>query len=203
MQALLAYGVLLKKKSSTFFLICIIAKLKNQFPTETRIIYHLLKCLSLTRWTHLRCKIGTMSRCAFYPFTSFSIPYEIPRSSCYHTWMVFRKNLVIPTFHVLNLGISMDSEQKFTSIKINFAHHLITSSIYLRQSILLSAYETAETRSLYNSSLKNVAGKIRTERHWQPIAVPDGIDQVSLTVSWQGELITIPVSPEFRPFWLC
>ncbi|KAF8810640.1 DUF1253-domain-containing protein [Phlegmacium glaucopus] len=48
---------------------------------------------------------------------------------------------------------------------------------YLRQSILLSAYETAETRSLYNSSLKNVAGKIRTEKHWQPIAVPDGIDQ--------------------------
>ena len=97
--------------------------------------------------------------------------------------MVFRKNLVIPTFHVLNLGISMDSELNHTSFEINCAHHFLASAIYLRQSILLSAYETAETRSLYNSSLKNVAGKIRTEKNWQPIAVPDGIDQVGLTVS--------------------
>ncbi|KAF8196605.1 digestive organ expansion factor [Pholiota molesta] len=48
---------------------------------------------------------------------------------------------------------------------------------FLRQSILLSAYETAETRALYNNSLKNVAGKIRTEKTWQPIEVPAGIDQ--------------------------
>ncbi|KAH9484760.1 U3 small nucleolar RNA-associated protein 25 [Psilocybe cubensis] len=48
---------------------------------------------------------------------------------------------------------------------------------YLRQSILLSAYETAETRSLYNNTLKNVEGKIRTEKHWPPIEVPAGIDQ--------------------------
>ncbi|KAF8971254.1 digestive organ expansion factor [Flammula alnicola] len=48
---------------------------------------------------------------------------------------------------------------------------------YLRQSILLSAYETAETRALYNTSLKNVAGKIRTEKSWPPIDVPAGIDQ--------------------------
>ncbi|KAF8907832.1 digestive organ expansion factor [Gymnopilus junonius] len=48
---------------------------------------------------------------------------------------------------------------------------------YLRQSILLSAYETAETRSLFNSSLKNVEGKIRTEKSWAPIEVPAGIDQ--------------------------
>ncbi|KAJ3510271.1 hypothetical protein NLJ89_g4777 [Agrocybe chaxingu] len=48
---------------------------------------------------------------------------------------------------------------------------------YLRQSILLSAYETPETRALYNTSLKNVVGKIRTEKRWQPIEVPAGIDQ--------------------------
>ncbi|KAI0090475.1 digestive organ expansion factor [Irpex rosettiformis] len=48
---------------------------------------------------------------------------------------------------------------------------------YLRQSILLSAYETPEIRSLFNRSLLNVAGKIRSERRWSPIAVPDGIDQ--------------------------
>ncbi|KAJ3783528.1 digestive organ expansion factor [Lentinula aff. detonsa] len=50
-------------------------------------------------------------------------------------------------------------------------------SEYLRQSILLSAYETPETRQLYNASLKNVAGKIRTDKRWSPIEVPAGIDQ--------------------------
>ncbi|KAI0358530.1 digestive organ expansion factor [Trametes cingulata] len=50
-------------------------------------------------------------------------------------------------------------------------------SAYLRQSILLSAYETPETRALFNHSLKNVAGRIRTERRWPPIEVPEGIDQ--------------------------
>ncbi|EPT04571.1 hypothetical protein FOMPIDRAFT_1057882 [Fomitopsis schrenkii] len=48
---------------------------------------------------------------------------------------------------------------------------------YLRQSILLTAYETPETRALFNNSLKNVAGKVRTERKWSPVAVPAGIDQ--------------------------
>ncbi|RDB16721.1 U3 small nucleolar RNA-associated protein 25 [Hypsizygus marmoreus] len=48
---------------------------------------------------------------------------------------------------------------------------------YLRQSILLSAYDTPEGRALYNSSLQNVAGKIRTQAHWSPVNVPDGIEQ--------------------------
>ncbi|KZT63869.1 digestive organ expansion factor [Daedalea quercina L-15889] len=48
---------------------------------------------------------------------------------------------------------------------------------YLRQSILLTAYETPETRALFNGSLKNVAGKVRTERRWPPVEVPEGIDQ--------------------------
>ncbi|KAI0645784.1 digestive organ expansion factor [Trametes meyenii] len=50
-------------------------------------------------------------------------------------------------------------------------------SAYLRQTVLLSAYETPETRALYNHSLKNVAGRIRTERRWLPVEVPEGIDQ--------------------------
>ncbi|TFK44132.1 digestive organ expansion factor, partial [Crucibulum laeve] len=50
-------------------------------------------------------------------------------------------------------------------------------AVYLRQSILLSSFETPETRSVFNSILKNVAGKIRTEKRWAPIEVPDGIDQ--------------------------
>ncbi|KAI0916433.1 hypothetical protein AcV5_006869 [Taiwanofungus camphoratus] len=48
---------------------------------------------------------------------------------------------------------------------------------YLRQSVLLTAYETPETRSLFNNSLKNVAGKVRTERRWTRVDVPEGIDQ--------------------------
>ncbi|KAJ7680675.1 digestive organ expansion factor [Mycena polygramma] len=48
---------------------------------------------------------------------------------------------------------------------------------YLRQSILISALETPETRSLFNSNLKNVAGKLRVERRWSPVQVPEGIDQ--------------------------
>jgi U3 small nucleolar RNA-associated protein 25 len=52
------------------------------------------------------------------------------------------------------------------------------SAAYLRQSILLSSYETPETRSLYNN-LKNVAGKIRTTKVYNPIEVPAGIAQVN------------------------
>ncbi|KDQ57420.1 hypothetical protein JAAARDRAFT_177545 [Jaapia argillacea MUCL 33604] len=48
---------------------------------------------------------------------------------------------------------------------------------YLRQSILLSSYETPEIRSLFNTSLKNVAGRLRSERRWLPIVVPEGIHQ--------------------------
>ncbi|KIL64532.1 hypothetical protein M378DRAFT_24439 [Amanita muscaria Koide BX008] len=55
--------------------------------------------------------------------------------------------------------------------------HLDGHSIYLRQSILISAYETPETRSFYNSALKNVAGRIRTEKRWPPVEVPEGIEQ--------------------------
>ncbi|KAF5328624.1 hypothetical protein D9619_011630 [Psilocybe cf. subviscida] len=48
---------------------------------------------------------------------------------------------------------------------------------YLRQSVLMTGYETPETRSLFNSALKNVAGKIRLEKTYAPIEVPAGINQ--------------------------
>ncbi|KAG5639037.1 hypothetical protein H0H81_007650 [Sphagnurus paluster] len=57
------------------------------------------------------------------------------------------------------------------------------SAAYLRQSIVLAAYETPEGRSLFNSSLQNVAGKIRTQRFWSPIEVPQGIEQVGRSIS--------------------
>ncbi|EKM57622.1 uncharacterized protein PHACADRAFT_115880 [Phanerochaete carnosa HHB-10118-sp] len=48
---------------------------------------------------------------------------------------------------------------------------------FLRQSVLLSAYETPETRALFNNSLLNVAGKVRTVCRWRPVPVPEGVDQ--------------------------
>ncbi|KAG6884055.1 hypothetical protein C0993_001818 [Termitomyces sp. T159_Od127] len=48
---------------------------------------------------------------------------------------------------------------------------------YLRQSIFLAAYETPEARALYNNDLMNVAGKIRTQKQWSPVSVPEGIQQ--------------------------
>ncbi|KAK0448810.1 digestive organ expansion factor [Armillaria borealis] len=48
---------------------------------------------------------------------------------------------------------------------------------YLRQTILLSAFETPEIRAVFNTNLKNVAGKVRLDKRWAPIEVPDGINQ--------------------------
>ncbi|KAG7098451.1 hypothetical protein E1B28_000401 [Marasmius oreades] len=50
-------------------------------------------------------------------------------------------------------------------------------SEYLRQSILLSAYETPETRALFNNNLKNLAGRIRQDKRWSAIDVPEGVQQ--------------------------
>lgn len=67
------------------------------------------------------------------------------------------------------------------------------SAQYLRQSILLSAYETPETRALFNRSLKNVAGKVRTERTWGPVQVPEGIQQVGGSFVYGKLSNTIPL----------
>jgi len=61
--------------------------------------------------------------------------------------------------------------------------YLAQSSAYLRQSILLSAFETPETRALFNTNLHNVAGKTRTEKKWNAVKVPEGLDQVRDNVS--------------------
>ncbi|KAF9264165.1 digestive organ expansion factor [Marasmius fiardii PR-910] len=55
--------------------------------------------------------------------------------------------------------------------------YLDDHSEYLRQSILLTAYETPETRAVFNSNLKNVAGRIRQEKRWSPVDVPQGVQQ--------------------------
>ncbi|TEB28432.1 digestive organ expansion factor [Coprinellus micaceus] len=46
---------------------------------------------------------------------------------------------------------------------------------YLRQSILMSSVEAPEMRALFNNSLKNVAGKVKVDKRWSPIDIPDGV----------------------------
>jgi hypothetical protein len=55
---------------------------------------------------------------------------------------------------------------------------ILCSAAYLRQTVLLSAYEAPEIRSLFNQSLKNLEGRVRTFRRWAPVQVPEGLDQV-------------------------
>ncbi|KAK4046023.1 rRNA-binding ribosome biosynthesis protein utp25 [Microbotryomycetes sp. JL201] len=59
--------------------------------------------------------------------------------------------------------------------------YLDGKSGYLRQSVLLSSYETPEMRSLFSHALKNVAGKVRAEPTYPGILstkVPRGVKQV-------------------------
>jgi hypothetical protein len=65
----------------------------------------------------------------------------------------------------------------------------LCSSAYLRQTVLLSAYEAPEIRSLFNQSLKNLGGRVRTFRRWAPVQVPEGLDQV-----YGSLLIQLPAS---------
>jgi hypothetical protein len=65
-------------------------------------------------------------------------------------------------------------------LTIHYARCLVSaSSAYLRQSIFLSPFETPELRALFNTTLKNTAGKVRVEKMWPAIQVPESIDQVS------------------------
>ncbi|KAL8280824.1 hypothetical protein RQP46_006828 [Phenoliferia psychrophenolica] len=58
--------------------------------------------------------------------------------------------------------------------------YLDGKAAYLRQSVLLSAYETPETRSLFTRALTNVAGKVKAEPQYDGVLanVPSGIKQV-------------------------
>jgi hypothetical protein len=60
----------------------------------------------------------------------------------------------------------------------NFLHR----AAYLRQTIMLSQYDTPEGRAFFKS-LKNIDGKIRSTTRWDPLQVPADIEQVSVTMS--------------------
>ncbi|KZP19811.1 digestive organ expansion factor [Athelia psychrophila] len=83
-----------------------------------------------------------------------------------HTQFVFS--------HLNKLPKESRADTDFSRIK---PWYLDGHSAYLRQSILLSAFETPDTRALFNGSLTNVAGKLRIEKRWNAVPVPEGIDQ--------------------------
>jgi hypothetical protein len=66
-----------------------------------------------------------------------------------------------------------------------------SSGAFLRQTVLFTAYETPETRALFNKSLKNVAGKIRSEHFWPPLQVPEGVEPVGTPTEPHTTLLTI------------
>ena len=65
-----------------------------------------------------------------------------------------------------------------------------SSGSFLRQTVLFTAHETPETRALFNKSLKNVAGKIRSEHFWPPLQVPEGVEPVSVLAESHMMLLT-------------
>ena len=87
----------------------------------------------------------------------------------------FQKSRTIQTFLASSPGIWTGS----TCFGIGYTRTLtFCSATYLRQTVLLSSYETPEIRSLFNHSLKNLEGRVRTIRRWAPVQVPEGLDQV-------------------------
>lgn len=65
---------------------------------------------------------------------------------------------------------------RFTSSLYNWLRY---SAAYLRQTIMLSPFDTPEFRHLFNSELTNASGKGRLEGTYEPVQVPEGIAQVS------------------------
>ncbi|KAI5123895.1 hypothetical protein M0805_005711 [Coniferiporia weirii] len=57
---------------------------------------------------------------------------------------------------------------------------------YLRQTIMLSPYETPEFRHLFNATLKNVGGKKRIEGPYSPVQVPEGVSQSFVSFECQS-----------------
>ncbi|KAG8898604.1 rRNA-binding ribosome biosynthesis protein utp25 [Tulasnella sp. 403] len=46
---------------------------------------------------------------------------------------------------------------------------------YLRQNIVMSSYETPQIRAFFTNEIRNVAGKVRFERRWPGVQIPEGV----------------------------
>jgi hypothetical protein len=109
----------------------------------------------------------------------------------------FQKSRTTQTFPASSRGTWMDS--RCFVVGHVAEPNTFCSAAFLRQTVLLSAYETPEIRGLYNESLRNLAGKMRTLRRWAPVQVPEGLDQVSTSLQgafdqvsrWLAELYSV------------
>jgi U3 small nucleolar RNA-associated protein 25 len=133
-----------------------------------------MDALTMQNWDHV--KVFRMSPSIFSSDLCPTSPYSPTSTNS-------PRNPTTRTSLASSHGIWMDSTSTIRvanppSIQTMFAY----SAPSLRQSVLLSAYETPETRALFNHSLVNVAGKIRTEKRWAPVGVPEGVHQVSSTL---------------------
>jgi len=87
----------------------------------------------------------------------------------------FPKSRTIQTFLASSPGTWTGSKY----FGVGYARTLtLCSAAYLRQTVLLSSYETPEIRNLFNQSLKNLEGRVRTIRRCAPVQVPEGLNQV-------------------------
>jgi U3 small nucleolar RNA-associated protein 25 len=48
---------------------------------------------------------------------------------------------------------------------------------------MLSAYDTPQIRAFFSHELRNAAGKVRFDKIWEGVQVPEGIKQVSVLTS--------------------
>lgn len=132
----------------------------------------------MQNWEHVQVRF---TLCHFPRISIYS--YSSP-SSCWNDSTSSPPRRTAATSPASSRGTSTESEFSFPlSYFPNIQSADISSFLraaHLRQSILLSAYETPELRALYSKSLVNVAGKIKAEAHYEGVLanVPTGIKQV-------------------------
>ncbi|KAM6494528.1 Digestive organ expansion factor [Amanita muscaria] len=120
---------------------------------------------------------GKIQTCKGNVDDNFKVGLEMTRKSV----MNFTIQIIIAS--PLGLRRSIEKEKGadyLSSIEILIMDQMeaLTMQSHVK-SILISAYETPETRSFYKSALKNVAGNIRTEKRWPPVDVPEGSEQAN------------------------
>ncbi|KAH9160423.1 hypothetical protein EDB89DRAFT_2166712 [Lactarius sanguifluus] len=71
-------------------------------------------------------------------------------------------------------------------------------AVYIRQTVMLSAYETPEIRSLFNQSLKNLAGKSAVQSANTVIFVPSSLDFTRIQNHFQKQQLSFAVLSDER-----
>jgi hypothetical protein len=132
----------------------------------------------LIRWMLLQCRIGITSRSVILVNVTSLTSLTDLRTVRFLSSQQTSKRIPRRRFLSYQAMVPRCPVCLLVSSFAKLVHTTIISASYLRQSVLLSAYETCETRALFNKNLNNVAGKVRTTKRWAPVGVPEGLDQV-------------------------